>query len=342
MDTGRVVLSGDAYESYPREGEQELLLHELAHRSHPSESFVTNISRSGPDSFLLRAILPTNHPFFRLDDQGRHDPMLIAETMRQAGIVVGHVGFDVPLGTQFVMADMGFQILDPTRLTAAGAPVEIELAICCTEVVRKLGELRQTRFQVSISRRTQPAGPLAGGSGFLRCLPGPMYERLRSRHARTAGSGIDPEPTRSVLPPALVGRRHPRDVLLADPRGCLCGPRSAIWSVQVDASHPGLFDHPLDHMPGMVQLEALRQAAVALTHTIGGHGTFAGCEVRFLRMIDVSDPVSCHARILDGRTVAVALVQGDLPPFTEGTIAIDQHPQVISGRGEVGWTTAQA
>ncbi|MDO0939458.1 AfsA-related hotdog domain-containing protein [Streptomyces sp. DG2A-72] len=35
------------------------------------------------------------------------------------------------------------------------------------------------------------------------------------------------------------------------------------WQLRVDTRHPVLFDHPTDHVPGMVLLEAARQATAA-------------------------------------------------------------------------------
>lgn len=324
MDNKTIARPREASPLYLEEGEECAIPRELTHRERANESFLTSITCIGTNSFTLRATLPGDHPFFVVDDQGRHDPILIAETMRQAGIVVAHLGFGVPLGTQFLMTDISFQVLDPVRLSAAGPAVEIELALSCSEIVRKAAELRQTRFQVSISRSTAPSGPLARGSGFLLCIPGAVYARMRLRRSRLAGDAPAFEAVGEILPPALVGRRHERDVLLVDTGGWRAGAPSADWNVRVDPSHAGLFDHPLDHIPGMVQLEALRQAAMALTQASDCAGAFSGCEVQFLRMIEVSEPVSCKASMLDPGTVAVTLLQGDRPPFTQGTIALDR------------------
>ncbi|MDI6413506.1 AfsA-related hotdog domain-containing protein [Streptomyces albus] len=50
----------------------------------------------------------------------------------------------------------------------------------------------------------------------------------------------------------------PQDVVLAP------GPRAGRWRLNPDPDHPILFDHGGDHVPGMVLLEAARQAACAL------------------------------------------------------------------------------
>jgi hypothetical protein len=38
--------------------------------------------------------------------------------------------------------------------------------------------------------------------------------------------------------------------------------RPDIWALQFDPDHPVLFDHPVDHVPGMVLMEGARQAAL--------------------------------------------------------------------------------
>ncbi|WP_405881714.1 AfsA-related hotdog domain-containing protein [Streptomyces sp. NBC_00169] len=40
-------------------------------------------------------------------------------------------------------------------------------------------------------------------------------------------------------------------------------PHPHTWQLRTDTRHPVLFDHPVDHIPGMVLLEAARQATTA-------------------------------------------------------------------------------
>jgi len=94
--------------------------------------------------------------------------------------------------------------------------------------------------------------------------------------------------------------------------------------VQVDPTHAGLFDHPLDHLPGMVQLETFRQAALALTTPAGGANRqrFLGCDVRFLRMVHAQASVRCWARSLETHTVHLELADDNLTPLTEGSVRL--------------------
>ena len=55
-----------------------------------------------------------------------------------------------------------------------------------------------------------------------------------------------------------VGRLNPYNVVIGplDRHGV----RALRTPVVVDLSHPTMFDHPLDHVPGMLQMEVVRQA----------------------------------------------------------------------------------
>lgn len=291
---------------------------ELVHRSAQSEVFITSVSRDGDDAFLLAARWPRDHSFYHADETNRHDPMLIAETMRQAGILVAHAGYDVPFRTQFIMADISFYLINPAALIVEKDHPEAVVSLSCSEVVRKGGMLRRARFHVGFLR---DGARFAYGSGLLVCVPAGAYERFRARR------GLAPPAPRPPLPrlnPAVVGRRWEDDVLLCDGPGWRRGSSAASWRVQVNPDHPALFDHPLDHLPGMVQLEAFRQAALALTTPAGSANRhrFLGCDVRFLRMVHAHASVRCWARSLEAHTVHLELADDNLTPLTEGSVRL--------------------
>jgi hypothetical protein len=297
---------------------------ELVHRSADSEVFITSVSRDGDDAYLLAARWPTEHAFYQTDEAGHHDPMLIAETMRQAGIVVAHAGYDVPFGTQFIMADICFYLINTAALTVGMGQPQIVVSLSCSDVVRRGKILRRARFHVSLLR---DGVRFAYGSGLLVCLPAAAYKRLRVERGSPVGRASPLSAPCFALPrlhPAVVGRGWEGDVLLCDGPDWRRGCSSASWPVQVDPSHPALFDHPLDHLPGMVQLETFRQAALALTTPVGSGNRrqFLGCEARFLRMVHVHAPVRCWASVVEAHTVQVQLADEDLTPLTEGAVRL--------------------
>jgi hypothetical protein len=296
---------------------------ELVHRSADSEVFITSISRDGDDAYLLAARWPTEHTFYEPDETGHHDPMLIAETMRQAGIGVAHAGCGVPFDTQFIMADICFYLLDAAALTVRRGPPRLVVSVLCSDVDRRGKMLRRTRLHVNLLR---DGVPFAYGSGLLVCLPPGAYNRLWRGRGSPGGRGSPASAPFHALPrlhPAVVGRGWEGDVLLCDGPDWCRGSSSASWWVQVDPAHPALFDHPLDHLPGMVQLETFRQAALALTTPADAtKRRLIGCDVRFLRIAHVHAPVRCRARMVEANTVHVQLADEDLTPLTEGSVRL--------------------
>ena len=141
---------------------------ELVHRSAKSEVFITSVSRDGDDAYLLAARWPREHTFYQPDEAGRHDPMLVAETMRQAGIAVAHAGYDVPFGTQFIMADISFNLINPGALIVKKDQPALVVSLSCSEVARRGRMLRRARFHVDLLR---DGARFAYGSGLLVCVP---------------------------------------------------------------------------------------------------------------------------------------------------------------------------
>ncbi|RKT17289.1 A-factor biosynthesis hotdog protein [Streptomyces sp. 1114.5] len=227
----------------------------LVHRASVSEVFLTGWQATGPYDFLLGAQWPRLHGFYRLPGDRYHDPVLMAETVRQAGLLIGHAGFGVPRGHHFVMEDLSYALAGPglPGLAVGTEPASLMLAVGCEDVRMRHGRLVSLRVHADITRDGRPIGR---GSGQLRVLSPASYDRLRGAGRHTVTPLLPPAPTA----PELVGRAQPADVVLSPTL------RPDTWVLRADAAHPVLFDHALDHVPGMLVLEAARQAAQRLRH----------------------------------------------------------------------------
>ncbi|MFF3876196.1 AfsA-related hotdog domain-containing protein [Streptomyces sp. NPDC001978] len=84
------------------------------------------------------------------------------------------------------------------------------------------------------------------------------------------------------MAPALVGRTSPADVVLTPTE------EPGRWLLTPDFNHPILFDHHTDHLPGMVLLEAARQAATAAVAP--GILTPASASTDFYRYAELDRP----------------------------------------------------
>jgi hypothetical protein len=99
---------------------------------------------------------------------------------------------------------------------------------------------------------------------YLRVRKGVAPKEFRSRGHRTT--------------PSRVGRTHVEDVLL----------NAAEDGLVLDSAHKWLFDHPTDHIPGMLIIEAARQA-FALGR--GGDPAFDYINARFFSYGELHEPV---------------------------------------------------
>lgn len=227
----------------------------LVHRASVSEVFLTGWQATGPYDFLLGAQWPRLHGFYRLPGDRYHDPVLMAETVRQAGLLIGHAGFGVPRGHHFVMEELGYALGEAglPGLAVTADPASLMLTVGCQDVRMRHGRLASLRVHAEVTRNGRRIGH---GAGQLRVVTPASYQRLRGPDRRAVAPPRPPEPAA----PELVGRAQSADVVLSPTL------RPDTWLLRADAGHPVLFDHELDHVPGMLVLEAARQAAQRLHH----------------------------------------------------------------------------
>ncbi|MET9520723.1 ScbA/BarX family gamma-butyrolactone biosynthesis protein [Streptomyces sp. NPDC002994] len=231
---------------------------EYVHRAAISEVLLTGWEAAGlteagsPDTFEIRAQWPRGHSLFA-QTSGYQDPMLLIESIRQIGALLAHAEFEVPFGHHFLMWDMSFTTT-PELLVAGDAPTEIELRTVCRDIVRRGRGFSGMRYEVTALRDGKA---LAVGGAAYSCTSPAVHRRLRGDRPTSADHSAPPP----AVDPAEVGHASERHVVLAAPRPG-AGNR---WELRVDTAHPTFFDHPVDHVPGMVLLEAARQAAHAST-----------------------------------------------------------------------------
>ncbi|MFF4542038.1 ScbA/BarX family gamma-butyrolactone biosynthesis protein [Streptomyces aureus] len=273
---------------------------ELVHRASVAEVMLTDWARRGEHHFALAAQWPRGHSFFTSVD-GCHDPLIAAETIRQAGLLLAHAEYGVPFGHHFLVSDLGVTVR-PAHLRVGEAPASLELDVRCRDIKERRGEVTGLRIEVEIHRE----GHLLGtGGGTLTCIAPRVYQRLRAGR----GPGAQVLALTAPTPPQSVGRMSPMDVVLS-PIG-----ESDRWQLRVDTRHPALFDHRVDHVPGMLLLEAARQAATA---TLGNTRLPLALASQFLRYVELDTPCTIEAR----------------PATATGTG--QEHAQAVTGRAAAG------
>lgn len=307
---------------------------QYVHRAAVSEVFPTNWEADGAGGYIVAAQWPRGHALFT-PRSGQQDPMLIAETVRQSGMLLVHAEFNVPLDHHFLLWDISFTS-SPGALAAGPTPTDVTLRVRFHDMNLHGRQLSSFRVRAEIWR-----GPVrvAVSSSGSNCISPAVYRRIRGDRPLTLTT-----PPAAPLDPETVGRRDVRDVVLADPaavepldrdngharvtdladraasrsegaRGASRseGGRSETrrrWPLRVDTTHPFFFDHAVDHVPGMLLVEAARQAAQAL---LGPRPVQPiGIETTFERFAELTVPVWIEAET--GQTDA----SGDTPVRVSG------------------------
>ncbi len=279
---------------------------EFVHRASVAEVMLTDWARVDDHHFTVAAQWPRGHSFFATVDDC-HDPLIAAETIRQAGILLAHAEYGVPLGHHFLVSDLSVAVR-PEHVRVDWTPASLELDVKCVDVKERGGAVTGFRIEVEIHRDGSLA---ATGGGSLTCITPRVYERLRAAHLPGA-DGPRVIALTAPEPPQTVGRMSPTDVVLS-PIG-----EPHRWQLRVDTRHPVLFDHMVDHVPGMVLLEAARQAAAA---TLGHASLPLAITSEFERYVELDAPCqveACRVPGTDpdgGETVLVTAYQDETPVF---------------------------
>lgn len=271
----------------------------IVHRHAVSEVFLTDSARRSDTEFLVAAHLPTTHGVF--GDHawpGSADPLYFVEVSRQACVLLAHRYFGVPRGFGFVFRRSTMAVLDAGALRLGAEPARVVLAVRVPDVRYRAGTV--DLMELSIVASVDGREAIRFG-GVQLMLPRETFAQLRA----TGMAQLVAEPARPAGPPpapAAVGRTDPRNVVLS--------PTGDDHELVVDRTHPVFFDHPQDHAPGLLLVEAFQQAAFAALYRPGATPpALASMDLTFDRFVELGVPVRVRSRV-DGRAVAVELVQG--------------------------------
>jgi 2-oxo-3-(phosphooxy)propyl 3-oxoalkanoate synthase len=245
---------------------------QYVHRAAIAEVLLTSWHANAADDFSVTAQWPRCHSFYTpVAGQRCQDPMLGAETVRQAGLLLAHAEYGVPLGHQFLVSELSYETT-PEALRVSSKPTDLELRVTSHDIVRRGDRLSGMRYEVDFFRDGVRAG---SGQAKYTCTSPSVYRRLRADRVLGPLPELEPEC------PAAVGRTDTRDVVLSPLE-------SGSRQLRVDLAHPALFDHPLDHVPGMLLLEAARQAALAASFPESVLPV--GLDIQFLRYAELDQP----------------------------------------------------
>ena len=270
----------------------------LVHRAAIAEVLLTDAQRREDDSYHLAAQLPRAHAFYgdTLGPRTSYDPMLLLEVARQGIFVLGHRFFGVPEGYQFILRTVEFDVLDPTAL-APPKDVPTHVVVGCQIERRLRGRTGVTGLVVRYTMVIDDREAMAVRINYS-WMPPEQWTAMRATRRSTLGLPATPsapwqEPR---IDARLVDRRDPDNAVISPPRSVEDGGRAA--TLVVDTSHATMFDHRLDHVPGMLELEAFRQLALTAAVDSGVLPTptalLVGLSARFRSLAELDLSAECR------------------------------------------------
>ncbi|NJP68222.1 AfsA-related hotdog domain-containing protein [Streptomyces spiramenti] len=266
----------------------------------------TDWRRTGSDTYRVSVVWSRGHPFSPAPG-GTHDPMLLVETLGQCAGVLSRTVYRAPADHLLSLTRVQYRV-NPHALLRVSAETEVELHLHCSDL----------RFH-----RSRPVAMTlcaeAVRDGELLALATLEAEELPPRPYRApsrASTGSVPlygaRPSAASGPGSAVGSLL---VPTAEPHR---------WQFRVSPAHPYVAPQAT-HVPRMVLLEALRQAATAAAPLGRGQSLMTSLDASFTRLTALDEPCWIEAD-----------PEPDLPSLT--VRAIQRGASCLAGVAE---TTAQ-
>ncbi|HEX6752988.1 MAG TPA: AfsA-related hotdog domain-containing protein [Solirubrobacterales bacterium] len=296
---------------------------QLVHKSAFEQVFVTDWTHDASENWCTVAgRLPLAHARFSDSAAPYHDILLIAETVRQAGLVVAAKILNIESDRQFLLREMKVE-LDPIEHARRDRDnCDVLIAHDSTSKVKMRPGRTMVggflRAQVTIGGR--PAGVCEVTGAWV---PDDFYESFRSGNASGETSPPTP-PARGDLE-TRTGKLNPANSVITPIRPTTEA-RGYEASLAIDVEDPTFFDHPLDHLPGLCLLEGMQQVALAAAceELAADHTTVlvSAMQMKFSRIAELQPDVTCTVTLDEGcSTGRVGCMQGNRS-CCEGTIRI--------------------
>ncbi|WP_446225343.1 AfsA-related hotdog domain-containing protein [Nocardia sp. IBHARD005] len=311
----------------------------LVHRESIAEVFLTD-AQPTPDGAIFAAQLPRNHSYFS-DHRGTatsYDPLLLIEVFRQVAIYYAHTFAGVDRSEKFVFGSADFTVVDADTLRIGNCPGH------CVIEARVIADKR--RGDQVIGLTLEMVAEIEGREAArevmaYQWMPAAVWKRIRVRGRESLGlaaqHSIPSQPVVARMRPGSVGRHNPRNAILANP--VLTGEEFAALTI-IDTDHPSLFDHALDHVPGMLQFEAARQVAMAAANAVLGLDTsrmvMHRLDVEFTAFGEFERDTIARARVTGDAERALATVS-----LTQGSDVIATGAVDLRLRPADVWTMVQ-
>jgi len=266
-----------------------LLDRDWVHKRIDANVFIGEPARVGPDDFSTESFFATNHEFYNDCLSGLSASGYLIEVARQVNLAISHRFYDVPLSAGFLVTSIDWRFGDDAPFVVKDLTT-FTLLTHVTHVTLRKGVVCKVETRTRFLQGEREF--LAGGAAFLissRSLTTPAASPTLELRA----SG------RAAATPAEAQVGSPRNVLIETPDEA--ERKAGKIPMLVDPSHAYFFEHENGHVPGMMLLEAGKQAVVyaandAFPVVAGMYGDLEAGEIRFGRFADLGQTVWMKCR----------------------------------------------
>jgi len=297
------ILSQDTVveRAHGRSGQERL--RSLVHKNTVENVLLTGIRAGNTDRFICTGRLPNDHQFF--NDSGRtphKDILFYTELGRQASLAISHAFLNVGTEDVFIFDGSDATLTDAAWAVCPAADrVVIDVAIKSV-AKRKNGAVSRVVAQYTMSIADEP---VFRGTGAWTMQPAALFQRLRK--ASSMGSSRASLDTARQQPACNV-------VIAAPAHGA--DRTTFTSSLIVDYTHPYFFDHPCDHIPGMLLLEGCAQLALAAfaeaTSIRPGRSAVSAYKMNFLQFVECGRHTTLAAQVNAEDDVEIVISQPDV------------------------------
>jgi hypothetical protein len=297
----------------------------LVHKRSLENVLLTDLRAEG-DRFRCAGRVPTAHLYF--NDAGRtprRDILFYTELGRQASLAISHAFLEVGTTDAFIFEGSQAAITPAAWAAPSEELPSIEVDVRIKDLARRRNNAVSRVVADHVMRLD--GEEVFHGTGAWTVQPAALFQRLRRSSASNlslpaSGSAAD------IAPHAARRRRAGGgNVVIAMPESTAAGEFTT--TLIVDDTHPYFFDHPCDHVPGILLLEGCAQLALAAfgatTGVSSASALIAAYDVSFAQFVENGVPTTLSARVItadgsSGARVEIAITQ---PGSHCGTTAMD-------------------
>lgn len=273
----------------------------LVHKHSAGNVFITDCKQYGNGLFMCAARVPVQHSLF---NEGARSPeadiLFYSELGRQASIAISHSFLEVGYDQAFIFQESEASLTENFWRSAdrSSPAFSVVIEIKTREIKRrKNGGI--TAVVAEYAMYNQYCQVFRGSGGWLLQSKA-MFERFR-RTASQGSPSLDREPLQVTMSPSGLGREHATNVVISLPERDPAEHDELVTTLIVDQNHPYFFDHPCDHVPGMLLLEGCAQlttiAAARSASARPENVVLYAYDIQFLQFIEHQWPVILKAEI---------------------------------------------